>query len=137
MIKVIALDIYGTVLASDDPDNELPLRRGLERFFDNCASKKIKIVSASDAPIETTKIDLETAGIDTERFDRFYQLNQLPRKDFSIIVRDYHIKPRQLLVIGDNYDKDAMGAIEHGACFLQVPKYSEHLDDFDFSKIGL
>ncbi len=137
MIKVVALDIYGTVLASDDPDNELPFRKGLEKFFDNCFSKKIKVVSSSDAPIETTKIDLQSAGLDTNKFDRFYQLNQLPRKDFSIIIGDYRIQPRELLVIGDNYGKDIMGAIEHGACFLQVPEYREHLDDFDFSRIRI
>jgi len=137
MIKVIALDIYGTVLATDDADNELPPRRGLEKFFRKCKKKRIAIVSSSDAPIETLKIDLQSSGVNLCAFDRFYCLNQLPRKDFSIIIRDYGIKPRELLVIGDNREKDILGAVKHGACCLRCPEYRRHLDDFDFSKIGI
>lgn len=141
MIKIIALDIYGTVLATKDADNELPPRNGLEKFFDKCDSERIKVVSASDALIKNVEIDLietfrkHAPRLTIKRFHRFYQLNQLP-KDFSIIMGDYKITSEELLVIGDS-EKDVNGAIKYGACFIPVPEYFDGLDDFDLSKIRL
>lgn len=134
MIKIIALDIYGTVLATDDPDNELPPRRGLESFFQDCKNKKIKIVSASDNDITNTRIDLEESGVDPSHFDKFYQLDQYPHKDFSQLLKDYDITAAELLVIGDS-DKDIGGAVKIKANYLRVPEYYKHLDDFDFSLV--
>lgn len=134
MIKVIALDIYGTVLATDDPDNELPPRNGLEAFFDKCDIKGVKVVSSSDGAIDIVKINLQESGVDIDRFNKFYRLNQLP-KDFSLIVRDYNIISLELLVIGDS-DKDIMGAMKYGACWIRVPEYFDKLDDFDLSRIN-
>ncbi len=134
MIRVVALDIYGTVLAANDPDNELPPRTGIGEFFSMCRERGVKVVSASDADTENVKIDLVESGVDTGWFDRFYRLNQLPHKDFSGIIGDYDILPEELLVIGDS-DKDIGGAIRIGACYLRVPEYFEHLDGFDFRKI--
>lgn|SRR3989344_4990379 len=135
-IKVVALDIYRTVLCGDDHDDELPARRGLEEFFDICDKRKIKVVSTSDADIKNVKIDLKQAGVNLDRFDNFYRLDQLYWKDFMFVVRDYGITPRNLLVIGDSY-KDIEGAIRIGAFYLKVPEYMEAWDDFDFSKIRI
>jgi len=139
MTKIIVLDVYGTILATKDADNELPPRKGLEKFFDKCDSKRIKVVSASDALIDNVKIDLKEAfkkhipKLTIKRFHRFYQLNQLS-KDFLGIIGDYEITSEELLVIGDS-EKDINGAIKYGACFIQVPEYFDRLDEFDLSKI--
>ncbi|MEI6849993.1 MAG: HAD family hydrolase [archaeon] len=132
-IKVIALDIWGTVLPSDDADKELRPRNGIESFLEECERRKIKVVSASDAPIETVRIDMVDYGINIERFDRFYQLKMVP-KNFSQIISDYGIKPRELLVIGDTPGKDIEGAIIAGAEYRLVNSYRSHQDDFDFSR---
>ena len=136
-IKVVALDIYGTVLASDDHDNACPPRKGLEAFFDMCDKRGIKIASASDATIEIVKAELQECKVDINRFDSFHQLNQLPVKHFDIIIGHYDILPSNLLVIGDSY-KDAGGATRIGALYLRVPEYTVKSDDnFDFSRINL
>ncbi len=142
-IKVVALDIYGTVLASDDHDNALPPRKGLDTFFDMCDEKGIKIASASDTTIEVVKAELQEVGekhkirTGPDRFDSFHLLNQLPVKDFSIIIGHYDILPNNLLVIGDSY-KDIEGARKIGAPYLWVPEYTiKSNDDFDFSKLSM
>ena len=136
--EVVALDIFGTVLSSTDADNEMPPRRGINEFLENCNKKNIYVVGASDANPTTTKRLLSETGVLVDLINRFYQLNQLPIKDFSIILRDMGVKhSNNLLVIRDNYDKDIMGAVEYGCSFLQVPEYRDNLDDFDFRKIKI
>ena len=139
-VKVVALDIYGTLLATSDPDNELKPRKGAEKFFEKCSSRGIKVVSASDAayiPLLKSELEecLERVGLGLEVFDAFYQLNQLPCKDFSQIIADYKILPCELLVIGDRLDKDINGAVKCGACFIHVPEFVDHVDYFDLSRI--
>ncbi|MBS3071409.1 HAD family hydrolase [Candidatus Pacearchaeota archaeon] len=145
MIKVVALDIYGTVLAIDDEDNVYPPRKGIENFFDNCKSRKINVVSASDADIGAVKIDLEETFSNHNsvfnilgEFDGFFYLNQLPVKDFSVIIGHYDILPKELLVIGDNAVKDVGGAKKYGCLFLHVPEYFTRIPDgFDFAMVNL
>ena len=124
-IKVVALDIYGTVLSSTDYDNELPPRKGLEAFLDKCDVKGIKVVTASDSDFTNLKIDLKESGIDIERFDDFFCLNQFPYKDFSLIVDSYKIQPQELFVIGDDdkeYDALKPGQLFHGPDGVQRRK---------------
>lgn len=136
-IKVVALDIYGTVLASDDHDNSCPPRKGLEAFFNMCDERGIKIASASDVTIEVVKAELQECKVDINRFDSFHLLNQLPVKDFSVIIGHYDILPSNLLVIGDSY-KDIEGARRIGAPYLQIPEYTvKSDDDFNFGRINL
>jgi len=137
-IKVVALDIYGTVLATEDPENALPPRKGLEDFFDMCDARHIKVVGASDANPDTVKINLRDAEVDIKRFDNFYCLDQLPFKDFSQIILDFAISPAQLIVIGDS-DKDRGGADQIGSSYMYVPEYynSKDHEKFDFSEIKL
>jgi FMN phosphatase YigB (HAD superfamily) len=135
-IKVVALDIYGTVLATRDADNECPPRKGLSAFFDNCDSLGVKIASASDANIQNVKIDLKESGVNIEKFDRFFRLDQLPYKDFSIVSRAYSISAGELLVVGDS-DKDINGALKIEAKYIRVPEYYdfEDWDKFDFGEM--
>ena len=71
-IKVVALDIFGTVLVADDADNEMLPRKGLDAFFDKCDSRGIKVASTSDEDLVILKLILQDSGIDLKRFDSFY-----------------------------------------------------------------
>ena len=133
-IKVIALDIYGTVLATDDFENILPPRKGLKEFLDRCDEKGILVVTASDSDLINLKMDLKESGVDISRFNDFYELKQDP-KDFSWIIDAYKIKPEELLVIGDT-NKDIDGAIKCNAKYFKVPIYfSRGGSDFDLNSI--
>jgi len=144
-IKVVALDIYGTVLATDDCDNTAKPRKGLADFFDKCDAKGIKIASTSDAYIPSVKLYLSDcferhpkARMCLERFDNFFKLNQLPTKDFSIVIGHYDIATKELLVIGDNPIKDIGGASKLGCLSILVPEYRlGNRASFDFSKIPI
>lgn len=155
-IKVVALDVYGTILALDDHDCSCPPRKGLEDFFDECEKRGIKFVTSSDAFTPNVKNDLSIsfkvaieriadAGarkkmrerLNIGRFDDFFQLNQ-GIKEFSIIIKYYSINPRELLVIGDNLDKDIQGAIIAGANVIYCPPYGiDQGGKWDFRKIEL
>ena len=135
-VKVIALDIYGTILATEDPENGLPPRKGLDDFFNKCDERDIKIVTASDANLDILKIDLEESGVDLSLFDGFYELKQNP-KNFSIIHREYGLyglNCNELLVIGDG-QKDRDGALKYNACLIRVPEYKGIDDKFDLRNL--
>jgi len=134
MIKVIALDIYGTILATDDPENLLLPRKGFSSLVAKCKSKDIKIVSTSDAFITNVQIDLSESKINLSIFDKFYMLNQSPFKNFSQVVKDYHIQPQELLVIGDSA-KDINGAKTINSQYYIVPEYRTTSKEFDLSVI--
>ena len=69
-IKVVALDIYGTVLASGDPNNELPPRKGLKAFLDKCDARRIKVVTASDGHLKNLKRNLQESGLERKPFPK-------------------------------------------------------------------
>jgi len=133
-IEVIALDVYGTILATDDPDNVCRPRNGFYSFVQRMHYQGRKLVTASDAHVGTQRMDLRatfshlaelTNGkeiITLEDFDAFFQLEELP-KDFRKIVKHYGIAPKNVLVIGDNRFKDIEGAQRVGCYSLLVPEY--------------
>ncbi len=141
-IKVVALDIHGTILASDDYDNVVIPRRGLERFFNRCSDRDAIVVGASDSINAINDIDAVARYHNLpwliEGFWDFYTLDGSP-KDFSHITLNEKVNPRELLVIGDNKDnKDRGGAEAIGAHFILVPPYSVTLEDnFSFDQIDL
>jgi FMN phosphatase YigB (HAD superfamily) len=135
---LIGLDIYGTVLCTDDYGNELPPRRGIECFFEICKSRRIKVVSISDADPINVRLDLSASGVTPLSFDHFFYLNQEPSKDLREIFQKYRrVRRDRVLIIGDNYQKDILAAKNVGCPYIHVPEYKEHLDDFDFSTIPL
>jgi hypothetical protein len=133
-IKVLALDIYGTVLCDDDYDNNMPPRIGIDKLFEIAKERKIKVVSASDNAPEIVRIELSMAEVDLRNFDKFYHLDQEPFKDFRGIIKDYYIMPCELLVVGDSY-KDEAGAGFARAEFKKVPCYHGNRDNFDLSSV--
>ena len=152
MIKIVALDVYGTILAFDDYDSSFPPRKGLEEFFDECDKREIRVVTSSDALTGNVRNDLSIAfrrarelkvghadpsktGLVLERFYGFFQLDQ-GVKDFSVIIGHYDIVPRELLVVGDNLQKDIHGALMLGANAVHCPVYGvDQGREWDFGKI--
>jgi len=151
-IKVLALDIYATVLAFNDHDYSCPPRDGLELLFDRCDERGIKVVTSSDGMTGNVKNDLAIAfrlvanrrignqpksRLCIERFDNFFQLNQ-GLKDFSIIIGHYNIIPSELLVIGDNPNKDIYAALRLGANAIRCPMYGvDEGREWSFAGINL
>ena len=113
-IRVIAFDIYGTVLCEDDPENAMPPRLGFVDFVRLAKEQRIKLTSTSDADITNLLLDLSAtfggrAPFGPEIFDRFYRLAMKP-KDYSELLVDFAIRPDELMVIGNSEDKDLLGA---------------------------
>jgi len=57
-IKVIAFDVYGTILCSDDPENAMSPRLGFAEFILRAKSLGIKVVTSSDAYLVNLHLDL-------------------------------------------------------------------------------
>lgn len=156
-IKVVALDVYGTILACDDCDYSCAPRAGLADFLDKCRDRGIIVVTCSDCFSANVRNDLEMAfklvierlltpqerqemrsRLCLGRFAEFFQLDQALTKDFSVIIGRYDIRPEELLVVGDNYDKDIVGALVVGANAIHCPVYGINKGaEWDFGKIDL
>lgn len=137
--KVVALDVYGTILCSDDPENAMSPRKGLREFYEKYESL-VKFVSVSDSDLINLKIDLNESlkkiGLSTKIFDRYYRLQTTP-KDFEPVIADLGILPEEFFIIGDSTEKDIAGARICRCSYFQVPEYTGTVDDFDFSKLVL
>lgn len=135
--KIIALDIYGTVLATDDPENRLPLREGTLDFLERCKELGIKVISSSDADICGVMTDLGEKGIDLEKLiHRFIQFRETP-KEFGVLLAEYKITPEGLFVIGDSLAKDIAGARAIGANYYYVPEYYDAKGSFNINTIKI
>ncbi len=142
VIKAVCLDIYGTVLATDDHDQNFPPRQGLREFFDICDKRRIRVIATSDESIEDYKRNLEICfnlhdrfGLTIDRFFDFYRLGEAGPKDYSLVARSFGIDCSEILVIGDG-PKDFFGARKHGCPLIICPEYTiEGGREFDFSKI--
>jgi hypothetical protein len=143
-IKIVALDVYGAILCSDDGDWSFPPRRGLEGFLDECDKKGIITVTSSDADIQAVKRDLGISfrlvperGLSVERFSNFFCLNQMGEKDFYLIINHYKIQPSELFVIDDR-EEHISAALHLGSKAVQCPEYrTDGEREWDFSKIKL
>ena len=140
-IRVVCLDIYGTILATDDHDNSFPPRKGLKSLFDRCDSMNIRVVSTSDAYVPNVQADIcdcfqkhDELQLNIKRFFDFYQLDELPVKDFSKVAKSFGISNHEILVIGD-HNKDINGAKKHECFAIRCPEYTiEGEREFDLLK---
>lgn len=135
-LKVIAFDVYGTVLFHGDPENCMPPRNGFVEFAKMCLDAGVILVTSSDNSLTFTKIDLEESGVPMHIFTSHFQMKFGQPKDFRPILEQFKIKPRELCVFGDREDLDVFPAIEQGCRGVIVPVY-ERKEDFDFMKISL
>lgn len=138
--KLIALDIYGTVLHSHDTENRVPPREGLLNFLLQARQKGIGVITYSDADLRNLKIDLKDSGVDISLFDDFYYMDtqggSCP-KDPDVVLRDFNLRPDQLLVIGNDEYLDLSFARAKGCKTLLVPSYDALPDHFDFTAIKI
>jgi len=138
--RVIALDIYDTVLCDDDPENAMPPRKGIGDFIRLAKSLGIRVVTSSDAPIEQVmrhldEVFLGRVGFGIEIFDGFFRLQMKPKK-YGEILRHFGIQNEELMVIGDSQEKDLSGAPINSTLVL-VPPYEGVTDKFDFMSIPI
>jgi len=128
-IKVIALDVYGTVLASNG-DDSVPPREGIGVFLDKCDDAGILVVGSSDVDPLKVQRDLRICyqrhpsyDLCVRRFADFFHLNDLPYKNFKHVYKTLGITNLELLVIGDDPDKDIRGATVFECFYIQNPRY--------------
>lgn len=129
--KVIAFDVYGTILATDDPENAMPPRRGFVQFAKLCIEKGIILVTSSDNDLLLTKIDLEESGVPLEIFTEYCEMERGQPKNFKPIVDFFGIVSSELLVFGDRLDLDINPALGQGCRGVLVPVYN-YSDQFDW-----
>ena len=142
-IKVVALDVYGTILARDDYDDCFPPRKGLCQLFDNCLERGIKVVTISDGLVGNVRNDLVVSfrncregQLCLEMFDGFFQM-QVGNKELQPILECYGIQPDELLVVGDDPLVDICAAKEIGARFVQCPVYEVNGErEWTFDKVN-
>ncbi|HIG94484.1 MAG: hypothetical protein QT05_C0005G0009 [archaeon GW2011_AR13] len=140
--KVVALDIYGTLLPTKG--NNIP-RKGLESFLNNCKSEELILCTCSDGKIQEVKNDLLEAGIDLKCFNKYFEMPRQSAdfikqpKDPTIILNYYNLSPEELTVIGDREERDIAYARELGCNTILVPEYKipEDKDNFDLSKLEI
>lgn len=145
MIRLVALDVYGTILASDDADNKMPPRKGIEKFCDVCNDNRVPIVTISDSNLGNLKRDLTECferhpkrHMSLSRFYDFFEMNPGGPKEFIDFLMYYRINAWQVLVIGDSQKRDIDGAARVGACHLLVPEYKmAEGGRFNFTSIDL
>lgn len=143
MIKVIAFDVYGTILALDDYHNDHPPRRGLEILLDKCEERGIIPVTASDEGNYFVQADLggnfgkfPERGLKVKRFSDFFCLDQPLGKDYSLIIGHYDIASRELLVIDDLWSNISR-ALRLGCLAVHCPEYRVDEDEWGFENINL
>ncbi len=119
--KVVALDIYGTILPSEIPENpeDWRLRRGTLRLLDICKTRGLILCTHSDSTFRKLYEDLIEAKV-AEYFDQIGLTNS---KDPEELLNYYRIAPEELFVIGDNRVVDILPAHRLGCRTKLVPKY--------------
>lgn len=138
--KVIALDIFGTILSTRGED--FPARKGSIELLDRCKEKELIICTCSDANTLEIKKYLSRAKIDLDYFDDFFQM---PRgrgdftkqpKDFGRVLKHYqeaiNLTPRELFVVGDRQERDIEPARALGCNTKLVPEYYDKIRGYDF-----
>jgi FMN phosphatase YigB (HAD superfamily) len=137
--KVIALDVYGTILHSRDYENKVPPRRGFLDFISQAKQKRIPVITYSDSDLKNLKIDLRESRVPLDLFFDFYYMEtegSTCPKDPDIVLRNFHIRPNELFVIGNDDYLDLSLARTKG-CQTLVPTYDILPDTFDFGTIEI
>ncbi len=134
-VKVIAFDVYGTILCSEDPENCMMPRTGFLEFSEKCILKGIRLVTSSDNQYWLTKNDLSESGVPLRIFTDHYQMEKGQPKYFGHIIDFFSILPEELYVFGDRLDYDVEPALEQGCQATLVPPYCSVTDTFDFMSL--
>ncbi len=140
VIRAVFLDIYGTILCEDDPENAMPVRSGFVVLVRYCRSKKIALYSASDADLELLRLDLDQtlarADLSSGVFDGFFKFFPKIKKDFVDPCKSLGLCPNQTFVIGNNHEIDLELAGKAGCGTCLVPTYTSSFNcDYDLAQI--
>ena len=130
--KVIAFDVYGTILMTTDYDNCVPFRKGFVDFALECKRIGIILVSSSDNSIPLTKNNLEMSGVPLDLFFDHYQMEKGGPKSFNLILNFFDINGDELHVFGDRPECDIEPACKLGCGATLVPVFDSLSDDFDW-----
>lgn len=144
-IKLVAWDVYGTIIATNYPvrnnkkSNLLVVRPGALELLSEIKSRGIYQCTCSDGDLEILKKNLEEIGIKKwgDFFEDLYLMPPCQEKDFTYIIEEeFEIKPKNLLVIGDNYEIDINLAKQQGCQTLWAPeKHKFKPNPLDVDKI--
>lgn len=133
--KIVAFDIYGTVLSANDAENILPPRTGFITFCRTCLANELRLVTSSDSDLWLLKSDLKESGVILGLFSEFCKMEKGQPKDFTSILSLFEIEPPELHVFGDRLDFDIEPAIKLGCKATLVPVYESGMDDFNFMSL--
>ena len=133
--KILAFDVYGTILMTNDPENCVPAREGFIEFAEYCLKKGKILVTSSDNGTGLVKIDLSESGVALGIFSNHFRMTKGKAKDFTPIIAHYGISPEELLVFGDRLDFDIAPALAQGCRAIPIPPFENLHDNFDWMSI--
>ena len=140
--KVVALDVYGTILPTKGKNIK---RKGLDTLLSRCDQEGLILCTCSDGKTQSIKEDLSEAGINLGYFNRYFEMTREAGnftnkpKDFKPILSHYRLSPKELLVIGDREKRDIEPAKKLGCGVILVPEYKteEDSDNFNLNNIEI
>ena len=141
--KIIAWDVYGTMIAAEDPDNELPPRKGLIEVLERTKGEGIISCTCSDGNTVVVRCDLESSRVNPEYFDHFFEMEKGIPKNLGVIWAHYKqripdLEGDQILVIGDRLDRDIYPAQSLGFRAIHFQEYFGSNDNnIDISKMEI
>jgi FMN phosphatase YigB (HAD superfamily) len=128
-LKYVAIDVYGTIISSDDPENAMPPRPGTLELFEACKERKINIITVSDCPTSLLECELEESRVPRGYIAGHMHMQKKP-KEFDEFLRKFNVTAEEVTVIGDNLEFDILAAYAVGIRAYIVPEYNYH-DNFD------
>lgn len=137
--RLAVVDIYGTMLFEDDPENAVPLRPGFIMWAERLHHVKVEIVAGTDNGRGVSIQDLKAVFHPLNPHDylrEVYELKMRP-KDLSKIIKIHKVEPPQVLMVGNDEFNDLSGAKALGCRTFLVPTYNSLTDDFDFDSIPI
>jgi len=143
--KVVALDVYGTILPTEGKSIK---RKGLDTLLSRCKYNELILCTCSDGKINDVKHDLMESEVNLEYFDNYFEMPRQSKdfihqpKDFTPILNYYkekiNLEPHELLIIGDRERRDIIPARELGCNAILVPEYYGKEDNnFDINSIKI
>jgi FMN phosphatase YigB (HAD superfamily) len=130
-IKLVAWDVYGTIIKSGFCDDERVFPRpGAIETLAEISSAGIEQCTCSDGNLENLKNNLKEIGVDwMDFFIDLYKFTPYQQKDFGYVIEANGLIPENLLVIGDNYEIDLRLAERMGCNVFHVPEVNTRGDN--------
>jgi FMN phosphatase YigB (HAD superfamily) len=133
--KIIAFDVYGTILATEDSDNELKARDGFLEFATECRRQGLTLVTSSDNNTAALKCDLSESDVPHWLFRNFFPMEKGKPKNFRSIIEFFKIEPGELFVFGDKMEIDIRPAMKLGARSMLLSEFKDRYDTFSWSSL--